>query len=273
MAAALTPGTTVIGNAACEPHVQDLARMLIRMGADIEGIGSNVMTVTGARELDGCTHTSAPDHIEIGSFMALAGVTGGELRIEDTDPDDLRMIRLVFERLGLRVRARRRRRDRPRRAAAASSSATSASYKTKVQDGPWPAFPADLTSIAVALATQCEGSVLIHEWMFENRLFFTDKLVVDGRRHHRSATRTARSSPARAACAASASSRPDIRAGHGDADRRAVRRGPQRDRQHPPDRPRLRAHRRAPARARARASSASPPSPRPRLACGRATRP
>ena len=102
MAAALTPGTTVIGNAACEPHVQDLARMLVKMGADIQGIGSNLITVNGAKELHGCEHEVAPDHIEIGSFMALAGVTGGELRIEDTVPGDLRMIRLVFERLGLR---------------------------------------------------------------------------------------------------------------------------------------------------------------------------
>src|SRR5919109_59662 len=103
MAAAMTPGTTVIGNAACEPHVQDLARMLLKMGADIQGIGSNVITVNGAERLHGCAHDVAPDHIEIGSFMALAGVTGGELRIKDTVPGDLRMIRLVFERLGLRT--------------------------------------------------------------------------------------------------------------------------------------------------------------------------
>jgi UDP-N-acetylglucosamine 1-carboxyvinyltransferase len=179
MAAALTPGTTVIGNAACEPHVQDLARMLVKMGADIRGIGSNVLTVTGRHALGGCTHDVGPDHIEIGSFMALAGVTGGELRIAGTEPDDLRMIRLVFRRLGLhseldgadvlvpggqRLEAVR----------------DVGEYKAKVQDGPWPAFPADLTSIAVALATQCEGSVLIHEWMFENRMIFTDKLVLMG---------------------------------------------------------------------------------------------
>ena len=103
MAAALTPGTTVIGNAACEPHVQDLARMLVTMGADIQGIGSNLLTVNGAERLHGCEYQIAPDHIEIGSFIALAGVTGGELRIKDTVPGDLRMIRLVFERLGLRT--------------------------------------------------------------------------------------------------------------------------------------------------------------------------
>ena len=179
MAAALTPGRSVIGNAACEPHVQDLARMLVTMGARIEGIGSNVMTVHGAAELGGCEHVIGPDHIEIGTFMALAGVTGGEIRIRDCVPDDLRMIRLVFARLGLHsdldgadvlVPGGQKlvgRRD-------------VGEFTAKVQDGPWPAFPADLTSIATALATQSEGSVLVHEWMFENRLVFTDKLVSMG---------------------------------------------------------------------------------------------
>ena len=101
MAAALTPGTTTIRNAASEPHVQDLARMLVSMGAEVDGIGSNVMLVHGRDRLHGCTHTIAPDHIEIGSFMALAGVTGGELIVKDTVPEDLRMIRLVFARIGL----------------------------------------------------------------------------------------------------------------------------------------------------------------------------
>jgi len=179
MAAALTPGQTVIGNAACEPHVQDLARMLVKMGADIRGIGSNVLTVTGRRELGGCTHDIGPDHIEIGSFIALAGVTGGELRIAGTEPDDLRMIRLVFRRLGLHTELDGADVIVPggQRLEAVRDVGE---YKAKVQDGPWPAFPADLTSIAVALATQCEGAVLIHEWMFENRLIFTDKLVLMG---------------------------------------------------------------------------------------------
>jgi UDP-N-acetylglucosamine 1-carboxyvinyltransferase len=179
MAAALTPGVGRIGNAASEPHVQDLARMLVSMGARIDGIGSNTLTVHGQDRLHGCTHVVGPDHIEIGSFMALAGVTGGEMRIKDTAPEDLRMIRLVFERLGLhteldgadvlvpggqRLEARR----------------DVGEYTSKVQDGPWPAFPADLTSIVIALATQCTGQVLIHEWMFENRMIFTDKLVLMG---------------------------------------------------------------------------------------------
>src|SRR4051794_40024777 len=179
LAAARTPGTTVIGNAACEPHVQDLARMLQKMGADIQGIGSNVLTVAGRADLHGCVHRIGPDHIEIGSFMALAGVTGGELRIKDVIENDLRMIRLVFDRLGLRSVL-----DDGDVLVPGGQDLVVArdvgEHKMKVQDGPWPAFPADLTSIAVALATQCTGSVLIHEWMFENRLVFTDKLVLMG---------------------------------------------------------------------------------------------
>ena len=176
MAAALTPGTTVIGNAACEPHVQDLARMLVKMGADIHGIGSNVITVSGAERLHGCEHHVAPDHIEIGSFIALAGVTGGELRIKDTVPGDVRMIRLVFERVGLRTELDGNDLLVPGEQKLVAQ-ADVGEYKSKIQDGPWPAFPADLTSIAVALATQAEGSILVHEWMFENRLIFTDKLI------------------------------------------------------------------------------------------------
>jgi UDP-N-acetylglucosamine 1-carboxyvinyltransferase len=179
MAAALTRGPTVIRNAASEPHVQDLARMLGAMGAHIDGIGSNVMTVHGVGSLRGCTHGIAPDHIEIGSFMALAGVTGGELTVKDTVPEDLRMIRLVFERLGLRTEQRGADIIVPGNQRLVIRN-DAGEYIPKVQDGPWPAFPADLTSVAVALATQAEGSVMIHEWMFENRLFFVDKLVLMG---------------------------------------------------------------------------------------------
>jgi UDP-N-acetylglucosamine 1-carboxyvinyltransferase len=179
MAAALTPGSTVIRNAASEPHVQDLARMLTRMGAEIDGIGSNVMHVHGADALGGCEHVVSPDHIEIGSFMALAGVTGGELRIKESVPDDLRMIRLAFARLGLRSEL-----DGDDVLVPGGQklvvSRDAGDYQTKIEDGPWPAFPADLTSIVVALATQAEGSVLIFEKMFENRLFFVDKLISMG---------------------------------------------------------------------------------------------
>jgi UDP-N-acetylglucosamine 1-carboxyvinyltransferase len=179
MAAALTRGPTVIRNAASEPHVQDLARMLVQMGASIDGIGSNVMTVHGTTSLRGCTHEIAPDHIEIGSFMALAGVTGGELIVKDARPDDLRMIRLVFERLGLRTEQSGHDVIVPGNQELVIRN-DAGDYMPKVEDGPWPAFPADLTSIALALATQASGSVIIHEKMFENRLFFTDKLQVMG---------------------------------------------------------------------------------------------
>jgi UDP-N-acetylglucosamine 1-carboxyvinyltransferase len=179
MAAAATAGTTVIRNAASEPHVQDLARMLNKMGAAIEGIGSNVMQVHGVARLGGCEHTVSPDHIEIASFMALAGVTGGELRIKNCVADDLRMIRLVFARLGLRTEIQ----DGDCLVPGGQHlkvARDAGDYQSKVEDGPWPAFPADLTSIAVALATQSEGSVLIFEKMFENRLFFVDKLISMG---------------------------------------------------------------------------------------------
>jgi UDP-N-acetylglucosamine 1-carboxyvinyltransferase len=179
MAAALTPGTTIIRNAASEPHVQDLARLLCAMGAPISGIGSNVLTVAGQSQLGGCTHRIAPDHIEIGSFMALAGVTGGELRVKDVVPEDLRMIRLVFQRLGLCSKL-----DGNDVIVPGEQTLRivhdAGQHTPKVQDGPWPMFPADLTSIAVALATQAEGSVIVHEWMFENRLVFTDKLQLMG---------------------------------------------------------------------------------------------
>jgi UDP-N-acetylglucosamine 1-carboxyvinyltransferase len=181
MAAALTPGSTVIHNAASEPHVQDLARLLMQMGARIEGIGSNLMIVHGQDRLGGADYAIGPDYIEVGSFIALAACTGGELRIRNTVPEDLRMTKLAFERLGCRVELdgadvvvppEQRLRIRDDEGDAIS----------KLEDGPWPAFPADLTSIALAMATQAEGMVLIHEKMFENRLFFVDKLVTMGAR-------------------------------------------------------------------------------------------
>src|SRR5919204_2419048 len=181
MAAALTPGPTTIGNAACEPHVQDLARLLVKMGAGIDGIGSNVMTVHGRDRLGGAEHRICPDHIEVASFMALAAATRGELRIRDAGPEDLRMIRRQFRRLGLESRVEGGDLvvppEQTLRVRADLGDAT-----PKIEDGPWPAFPADLTSIALALATQAEGQILIFEKMFENRLFFVDKLVAMGAR-------------------------------------------------------------------------------------------
>jgi UDP-N-acetylglucosamine 1-carboxyvinyltransferase len=181
MAAALTEGPTTIGNAACEPHVQDLARLLVKMGARIDGIGSNVMTVHGRDRLAGCEHAIAPDHIEAASFMALAAATRGELRIRDIEPEDLTQIRRQFGRLGLQTMA-----DGndvvvpPDQVLEVRDDVGDAI--PKIDDGPWPAFPADLTSIALALATQARGTILIFEKMFENRLFFVDKLVAMGAR-------------------------------------------------------------------------------------------
>ncbi|HYZ70466.1 MAG TPA: UDP-N-acetylglucosamine 1-carboxyvinyltransferase [Thermoleophilaceae bacterium] len=181
MAAALTPGSTVIHNAASEPHVQDLARLLLGMGARIEGIGSNVLVVHGRAELGGADYAIGPDYIEIGSFVALAAVTGGELRVRDVVREDLRMTRLVFERLGCEMEY-----EGDDLVVPAGQSLRikddAGDAVSKIEDGPWPAFPADLTSIALALATQSDGMVLIHEKMFENRLFFTDKLINMGAR-------------------------------------------------------------------------------------------
>jgi UDP-N-acetylglucosamine 1-carboxyvinyltransferase len=181
MAAALTPGPTTIGNAACEPHVQDLARLLTKMGATVDGIGSNVMTVHGRDRLGGAEHTVAPDHIEVGSFMALAAATGGEVRIREAEPADLLMIRRQFRRLGLESTVEG---DEVLVPAGQSLriKADVGDAIPKIEDGPWPAFPADLTSIALAFATQAEGEILIFEKMFENRLFFVDKLVAMGAR-------------------------------------------------------------------------------------------
>jgi UDP-N-acetylglucosamine 1-carboxyvinyltransferase len=181
MAAALTPGSTVIHNAATEPHVQDLARLLMQMGARIEGIGSNRLVVHGQEELGGADYTIGPDYIEVASFIALAACTGGELRVKDVIQEDLRMTRLAFERLGCRI-------DFEEGDAVVPSGQVlrvkddEGEAISKIEDGPWPAFPADLTSIALAMATQAEGMVLIHEKMFENRLFFVDKLVSMGAR-------------------------------------------------------------------------------------------
>jgi UDP-N-acetylglucosamine 1-carboxyvinyltransferase len=181
LAAALTPGRTLIANSASEPHVQDLAHLLTSMGATVEGIGSNVMIVNGRDKLGGSEHRIGPDHIEVGSFMALAAATGGEIRIRDTEPGDLLMIRRQFQRLGLRSSVEGRDLLVPPDQQLAVRDDLGDAIP-KIDDGPWPAFPADLTSIALALATQANGTILIFEKMFENRLFFTDKLVAMGAR-------------------------------------------------------------------------------------------
>ncbi len=151
------------------------------LGASIEGIGTNALTVEGGRPLTGARLEIGPDHVEIGSFIGLAAVTDGAITVSDTRPDDLRAILLNFERLGvaprfdgdsLVVEPHQERRIRP----------DLGGHIPKIEDGPWPAFPADLTSIAVVVATQCEGMVLVFEKMFESRLFFVDKLVGLGAR-------------------------------------------------------------------------------------------
>jgi UDP-N-acetylglucosamine 1-carboxyvinyltransferase len=181
MAAALTTGPTTISNAASEPHVQDLARLLCAMGAQVDGIGSNVMTVHGRDRLAGAEHTISADHIEVGSFMALAAATGGDLRIRDVEPLDLLMVRRQFRRLGLHSEMDGRDMLVPP-GQQLRIQADLGDAIPKIEDGPWPAFPADLTSIALALATQADGEILIFEKMFENRLFFVDKLVAMGAR-------------------------------------------------------------------------------------------
>jgi UDP-N-acetylglucosamine 1-carboxyvinyltransferase len=181
MAAVLARGRTTIANAACEPHVQDLCRLLNAMGARIDGVGSNVLTIHGVESLGGCAHRVGADHIEVASFIGLAAVTGGDLLIEDAAVEHLRSIRHTFSRLGVTIEitgdAVRVPPDQELRIVDDVHAQI-----PKVEDGPWPMFPADLTSIAVAVATQATGTVLIFEKMFENRLIFTDKLVSMGAR-------------------------------------------------------------------------------------------
>jgi UDP-N-acetylglucosamine 1-carboxyvinyltransferase len=181
MAAVLAQGQTTISNAACEPHVQDLCRLLAAMGARIDGIGSNVLTIHGVSSLGGCTHRVGADHIEVASFIGLAAVTGGEVLIEDAAVEHLRSIRHTFARLGVTVEVEG---DAVRVPAGQTLQIVDDvnAQIPKIEDGPWPMFPADLTSIAVAVATQATGTVLVFEKMFENRLIFTDKLVSMGAR-------------------------------------------------------------------------------------------
>ena len=181
MAAVLARGETVIANAACEPHVQDLCRFLVALGAEIDGIGSNVLRVRGVEGLQGGKWRICPDHIEVASFIGLGAVTGGEILIEDVVPEHLVAIWPGFERLGVRCEVE----GSSVRVPAGQELVIAddlGSQIPKIEDGPWPAFPADLTSIALAVATQARGTVLIFEKMFENRLFFVDKLVSMGAR-------------------------------------------------------------------------------------------
>jgi UDP-N-acetylglucosamine 1-carboxyvinyltransferase len=181
MASVLAEGDTVVGHAACEPHIQDLCRFLGSLGARIEGIGSNILRVEGVDRLGGGTHRIGSDHIEVASFAGLAAVTGGEVTIEDVRPDDLISIVPAFRKLGIELHVD----DSTLTVPAGQDLHVEDDFGgqiPKIESGIWPAFPADLTSIAVTVATQARGTILVFEKMFESRLFFVDKLVSMGAR-------------------------------------------------------------------------------------------
>lgn len=181
MAAVLAEGTTIIENAASEPHVQDVCLMLNTMGAKISGIGSNILTIVGVPRLGGGTFRISPDFMEIGSFIGLAAVTGGDLWIDDVIPAHLKMMKLGFAKLGIHW-------DTEGNAIHIKPGQTMkvqadlGGQIPKIDDAPWPGFPPDILSIMLMVATQVEGTVLIHEKMFESRMFFVDKLISMGAR-------------------------------------------------------------------------------------------
>ena len=181
MAAVLAKGKTRIRNAAAEPHVQDLCKMLVTLGAKISGIGTGTLDFEGVDKLHGGRYRIGSDHIEVGSFIGLAAVTRGEILIEDAAIEHLDSTLLGFERMGIRCEVRGRdlfvpgNQDREVRMDLGG-------HIPKIDDGPWPAFPADLTSIALVVATQCRGTILIFEKMFESRMFFADKVISMGAR-------------------------------------------------------------------------------------------
>jgi len=176
MAAVLAEGETVIYNAACEPYVQQLSRMLVRMGAKIDGIGSNMLRITGVPELKGTDHKILPDMIEIGSFIALAAMCRSSITIKDVAYDELGMIPEAFRRLGINLERRGDDIFIPEQESYVIDSFLDGSI-LNVADAPWPGISPDLLSVMLVTATQCKGSVLIHQKMFESRLFFVDKLI------------------------------------------------------------------------------------------------
>ena len=180
-AAVLAEGTTIIRNAASEPHVQDHCRLLVQMGARIEGIGSNLLVVHGVSSLGGADFTLSADFMEVGSFLALAAVTGSEIEIRQAGVDAMRMSLLVFRRLGVEVQVR----DDDLIVPGGQTLTVAADLGNaipRIDDGPWPAFPADLMSVALVTATQAQGTVLFHEKMYESRMFFVDRLIGMGAR-------------------------------------------------------------------------------------------
>ncbi len=176
MAAVLAEGTTTIYNAACEPYLQQLCKMLNRMGAKISGVGSNLLKIEGVKELGGCTHRILPDMIEIGSWIGMAAMTRSDLTIKNVSYEDLGVIPQVFQKMGIELE---RRNDDIHVAAQEHyeiQTFIDGSIMT-IADAPWPGFTPDLLSIALVVATQAKGTVLIHQKMFESRLFFVDKLI------------------------------------------------------------------------------------------------
>ncbi len=176
MAAALAEGVTTIYNAACEPYLQQLCKMLVRMGADIKGIGSNLLTITGVKTLGGTQHTILPDMIEIGSFIALAAMNRSSITIKDVAYDELGMIPDVFRKLGVKLERRGDDIFVPEQESYEIDSFMDGSI-LNIADSPWPGISPDLLSVILVMATQCKGSVLIHQKMFESRLFFVDNLI------------------------------------------------------------------------------------------------
>ncbi|MBP5405748.1 UDP-N-acetylglucosamine 1-carboxyvinyltransferase [bacterium] len=176
MAAVLAEGTTLIRNAATEPHVQGLCTFLKKMGAKISGIGTSLLSIEGVSSLSGCTHTIGFDYIEAGSYIALAAMTGGELTVKDSARDDtLRMVLHTFGKLGIKTEKRGNDIFVPSQKMVVAKEMNNAI--AKIDDGIWPSFPSDLMSIAIVAATQAEGTMLFFEKMFESRLFFVDRLV------------------------------------------------------------------------------------------------
>ena len=181
MAAVLARGETVIGNAACEPHIQDLCRFLVGLGAHIQGIGSNVLRIEGVERLSGGEFRIGPDHIDVASFIGLGAITPGEITIDDTRPEDLVAVGPMLDRLGIEIHIEGTSVRVPGAQELVVQDDLGGAIP-KIDDGPWPQFPADLTSIAVTVATQARGTILVFEKMFESRLFFVDKLVGMGAR-------------------------------------------------------------------------------------------
>lgn len=179
MAAAVARGRTVLSNAASEPHVQDLCLLLRRMGAEIEGVGSNILTIDGVSRLHGARHRVMADHTEVGSFLAMAAATGGELFVADADPTHYAMVERAFARLGIRLQFEnggvRVAREQPREVTTDWGTGLPV-----IDDGPWPHFPSDLMSVMIVLGTQVRGTVLFFEKMYESRMYFVDRLIAMG---------------------------------------------------------------------------------------------